>query len=84
MKDAARLLRRRRKLNGMAIISAAVKEVRKVWKAIFAATTAALQGLILVTIDGDGLQAVSTNEWLVVGLSVVIAGGGVWGLTNKV
>lgn len=66
-----------------AVVVAAGVGVAKSAKAVFAAVTAAMQGLILVTLDGDGLGQVSTNEWLVIGLAVVVAGGGVWGLTNR-
>lgn len=67
----------------MAILSTALSGVQKAWKAIFAAATALLQGLILVTLDGEGLEMVGTNEWLVIGLAVIFAGGGVYGLSNK-
>ncbi len=66
----------------MAILEAARVEVGKSAKAIYAGLVAGISGLILVTIDA-GFSGVSTNQWLVIGLSVVVAGGGVYGLTNK-
>ena len=57
--------------------------MRKVWKALFAAVTQLLAGLILVTVDGGGLEGIATNQWLVIALSVLGAGGAVYGLTSN-
>ena len=57
--------------------------VRKVWKALFAAVTQLLAGLILVTVGGGGLEGITTNQWLVIALSVLGAGGAVYGLTSN-
>ena len=56
--------------------------VKKVWKALFAGLTQLLAGLILVTVGGGGLEGITTNQWLVIALSVLGAGGTVYGLTS--
>ena len=56
--------------------------IRKAWKAIFAGITQLLAGLILVTVGDEGLGAITTNQWLVIALSVLGAGGAVYGLTS--
>jgi len=55
---------------------------KKVWKALFAGITQLLAGLILVTTGEGGLTAITTNQWLVIALSVLGAGGAVYGLTS--
>ena len=67
----------------MTLVTRTVTGMQKMAKAIYAAVTAGISGLILVTINGEGFVAVTTNQWLVIALSVVVAGGGVYGLTNK-
>ena len=67
----------------MAVIATAVNGMQKTAKAIYAAVVAAISGTILVTLNGVGFGDVTTNQWLVIGLSVVVAGGGVYGLSNK-
>ena len=67
----------------MAIISKAVTGAQKAAKAIYAAVAQIIAGLILVTIDGTSIGAVTTNEWLVIAGVTLAAGGGVYGLTNK-
>jgi len=57
--------------------------VRKSWKALFAGITQLLAGLILVTVGDAGLGSITTNQWLVITLSVLGAGGAVYGLTSK-
>lgn len=57
--------------------------VKKVWKALFAGITQLLAGLILVTVGDAGLGSITTNQWLVIALSVLGAGGAVYGLTSK-
>lgn len=66
----------------MSVIATTLTGVQKAAKAIYAAAVAFISGLILVTMDGS-FEAVTTNQWLVIGLSVVVAGGGVYGLSNK-
>ena len=65
------------------IVTTVVTAVPKFYKAIYAAVVAAISGTILVTINGVGFSDVTTNQWLVIFLSVVFAFGGVYGLTNK-
>ena len=67
----------------MSVIATAASGVQKAAKAIYAAVVAAISGTILVTLNGVGFSDVSTNQWLVIALSVVVAGGGVYGLSNK-
>lgn len=67
----------------MSVVAAAVSGVQKAAKAIYAAVVAAISGTILVTLNDVGFSDVSANQWLVIGLSVVVAGGGVYGLSNK-
>ncbi len=59
--------------------------VKKVRRALFAGVLALLQGLVLVTVgDGDeGLSVITTNQWLVIAISVLVAGGAVYGLTSR-
>ena len=67
----------------MAVIAKAVSGVQKAAKAIYAAIVAAISGTILVTLNDVQFGDVSQNQWLVIALSVVVAGGGVYGLSNK-
>ena len=67
----------------MSVLKSTLTGVQKAAKAIYAAVVAAISGTILVTLDGVGFSEVSTNSWLVIALSVVVAGGGVSGLSNK-
>ncbi len=60
-----------------------LSNVQKVSKAVYAAVASLISGLILVTVEGGGLAAVTTNQWLVIALATLAAGGGVYGLTNK-
>ncbi len=60
----------------------AVKEVKKVYRAIFLGLVALLQGLVLVTVGDEGLQAITTNQWLVIALSVLFVVGAVYGLSS--
>lgn len=64
------------------VAAATATGVKKVWKALFAGVTQALAGLILVTVGDAGLNAITTNQWLVITLSVLGAGGAVYGLTS--
>ena len=61
---------------------AASNGVKKVWKALFAGVTQLLAGLILVTVGDAGLGVITTNQWLVIALSVLGAGGAVYGLSR--
>ena len=67
----------------MAVIATAVNGMQKAAKAIYAAVVAAISGTILVTLNDVTFGEVTQNQWLVIGLSVVVAGGGVYGLSNK-
>ena len=66
----------------MTILNTALTSAQKATKAIYAALVAGISGLILVTIDNP-IDVVTQNQWLVIGLSVMLAGGGVYGLSNK-
>ncbi len=57
--------------------------MKKSWKALFAGITQLLAGLILVTVGDMGLAAITTNQWLVIALSVLGSAGAVYGLTNS-
>lgn len=52
-------------------------------KAIFAAITTLVSGLITALSNNAGLADVTTQQWLVVGLATIVAFGGVYGLTNS-
>jgi len=68
----------------MTILKTAVTEAQKAAKAVFAVVTVLLQGIILVTLEpGNSLTTISFNQWMVILLAVIIAGGGVYGLSNK-
>ena len=64
------------------VAAATATGVRKVWRALFAGVLALLQGLVLVTVGDAGLSAITTNQWLVIAISVLVAGGAVFGLTS--
>ena len=64
------------------VVAAVDKGIRKVWLALFAGVTQLLSGLILVTVGGGGLGDITTNQLLVIALSVLGAGGAVYGLTS--
>ncbi len=57
--------------------------IKKVWKAVFGGLVALLQGLILVTVGDTGISGITTNQWLVIALSVLFVVGAVYGLTSK-
>ncbi len=52
-------------------------------KAIFAAVTTFVSGLITALSSNTGLADITTQQWLVVGLATIVAFGGVYGLTNS-
>jgi len=60
----------------------AIKEVKKIWRALFLGLVALLQGLVLVTVGDTGLSAITTNQWLVIALSVLFVVGAVYGLSS--
>jgi hypothetical protein len=66
----------------MTILNTALTGAQKATKAIYAALMAGISGLILVTIDNP-IDGITQNQWLVIALSVIVAGGGVYGLSNK-
>jgi hypothetical protein len=76
-------MRHLKEVETVAILGTVINKVQKATKAIYAALTTAISGLILVTIDGVPIGDVSTNQWLVIALAVLVAGGGVYGLSNK-
>lgn len=67
----------------MAILSTALTGVQKAAKAIYAAVAQLLAGLALVTVGGLGVGDITTNQWIVIAIAVLAAGGGVYGLSNK-
>lgn len=62
--------------------TAAVTEVKKIWKAVFVGLTALLTGLAVVTVGDAGLSAINTSQWIVIAGSVLVAVGAVYGLTS--
>ena len=55
----------------------------KAAKALFAAVTAGLSGLITTISGSESIGGVTTLQWLVIALAVLTAGGGVYGITNS-
>jgi hypothetical protein len=51
-------------------------------KAIYAALVAALSGLSAVLVGGDSLGQVTSGQWVSIALAALVAGGGVYGITN--
>jgi hypothetical protein len=52
-------------------------------KAIFAGLVTLGEGLILVVTANETLLDVTTAEWVIIATAVVVAVGGVYGITNK-
>ncbi len=68
----------------MAILSQAVSAWKKFAIALYGGVSQLLAGLILVTVAPDtGISDITTNQWLVIGLSVLGAGGAAYGLSNR-
>ena len=61
---------------------AAVTEVKKIYRALFFGLIALLQGLVLVTVGDAGLSGITTNQWLIIALSVLGVIGGVYGMSS--
>jgi hypothetical protein len=51
-------------------------------KAIYAAAVAGLSGLSAVLVGGDSLGQVTSGQWVSIALAALVAGGGVYGITN--
>ncbi len=68
------------------IVSTVSHAVGTGWKkfgtAVYAMVSVLLSQLILVTVGELGLSDITTNQLLVMALSVLGAGGAVYGLTN--
>jgi hypothetical protein len=54
----------------------------QVAKAIYAALVAALSGLVTVLAGTDSIGQVAAIQWVTIALAALIAGGGVYGITN--
>lgn len=52
-------------------------------KAIYAAVVAGLGALAAVLVGDLSLGAVSAGQWVTVVLAALVAGGGVYGITNR-
>jgi len=52
-------------------------------KAIYAFIVAGLGALAAVLVGDLGLGDLSDGQWVVIGLSALVAGGGVFGISNK-
>ena len=56
--------------------------VRQAAKAIYGGLVAALSGLSAVLVGGASFGQVTAGQWVSIVLAGLIAGGGVYGLTN--
>jgi len=56
--------------------------MRQFAKAIYAAVIAALSGLVTVLVGDVGFADLSAGQWVTIALAALIAGGGVFGITN--
>jgi len=52
-------------------------------KAIFATVISALGSLAVVLVGDAGLGDLTSGQWVTVVLAALIAGGGVYGISNK-
>jgi len=67
----------------MALLEQAVSAWKKLGVAVYGGAYALISGLILVTVGDVAISEITTNQWLVIGLSILVAGGGAFGLSNK-
>jgi hypothetical protein len=51
-------------------------------KALYATLVSALGSLAVVLVGDSGLGDLSSGQWITVALAALIAGGGVYGITN--
>ncbi len=66
------------------MLSTALTGAQKATKAIYSAVVTGLTGLVAIMVEPEAsLGAITQGQWLVIALAVVVAGGGVYGLTNK-
>ena len=66
----------------MAILEQAVSAWKTIGVAVYGGAYALISGLILVTVGDVAISEITTNQWLVIGLSILVAGGGAFGLSN--
>ena len=52
-------------------------------KAIYATIISALGSLVVVLVGDAGLDDLTSGQWVTVVLAALIAGGGVYGISNK-
>lgn len=52
-------------------------------KALYAAVVAALSGLVTVLVGDAGFGDLTAGQWVTIVLAGLVAGGGVYGITNK-
>lgn len=57
--------------------------IGQVAKAIYAALVAGLSGISAVLVGGESLGQVTAGQWVSVVLAALVAGGGVYGITNR-
>jgi len=55
---------------------------RTVAKAIYAAVVAGLSGLSAVLVGGASFADVTASQWVSIALAALVAGGGVYGISN--
>jgi len=56
--------------------------MRQFAKAIFATVVSALGSLAVVLVNDAGLGDLTSGQWVTVALAALIAGGGVYGISN--
>lgn len=52
-------------------------------KALYAAVVAALGALAAVLVGDVGIDDLTSGQWVTVALTALVAGGGVFGISNK-
>jgi hypothetical protein len=57
--------------------------VKTAAKAIYAALVAGLGGLAAILVGDVGFGDITSGQWVTIALAALIAGGGVYGISNK-
>lgn len=52
-------------------------------KAVYAGVIAGLSGLVTVLVGDTGFSDLTAGQWVTIALATLVAGGGVYGITNK-
>ena len=58
-------------------------QVAQAAKAVYGALIAALSGLATVLVGSASVGQVTAGQWVTIVLAALVAGGGVYGITNR-